>query len=89
MYSTKTVPCYETGIIMFILNNFVLSIFKTRAYQSTAALLSSLQVATCAVQLLNKTKMTIVSVSLIAMNFEQWQYLATFTQLTDGDIKHF
>ncbi|XP_003373067.1 deoxyribonuclease II superfamily [Trichinella spiralis] len=22
MYSTKTVPCYETGIIMFILNNF-------------------------------------------------------------------
>ncbi|KRY26685.1 hypothetical protein T01_15303, partial [Trichinella spiralis] len=89
MYSAKTVPCYETGIIMFILNNFVLSIFKTRPYQSTAALLSSLQVATCAVQLLNKTKMTIVSVSLIAMNFEQWQYLATFTQLTDGDIKHF
>ncbi|KRY07376.1 hypothetical protein T12_1969 [Trichinella patagoniensis] len=54
----------------------VLSIFKTRPYQSTAALLSSLQVATCAVQLLDKTKMTIVSVSFIAMNFEQW--------LTDG-----
>ncbi|KRX51392.1 hypothetical protein T09_4045 [Trichinella sp. T9] len=50
----------------------VLSIFKTRPYQSTAALLSSLQVATCAVQLLDKTKMTIVSVSFIAMNFEQW-----------------
>ncbi|KRX51570.1 hypothetical protein T06_4852, partial [Trichinella sp. T6] len=51
----------------------VLSIFKTRPYQSTAALLSSLQVATCAVQLLDKTKMTIVSVTFIAMNFEQWE----------------
>ncbi|KRY26159.1 hypothetical protein T03_4733, partial [Trichinella britovi] len=31
-----------------------------------------LLVATCAMQLLNKTKMIVVSVSLIAMNFEQW-----------------
>ncbi|KRX59348.1 hypothetical protein T06_15367 [Trichinella sp. T6] len=50
--------------------NMVLAILLT--YQSTAALLSSLQVATCAVQLLDKTKMTIVSVTFIAMNFEQW-----------------
>ncbi|KRZ65808.1 hypothetical protein T10_704 [Trichinella papuae] len=58
--------------ITFVLISFGDKILQKYAYQSTSTLLSSLQVATCAVQLLNKTKMAIASASLISMNFEQW-----------------